>query len=323
MTLKHLGTNPKWFQENMGRGGAIPLEMRLVQNQPNSSDKNQDQAPADSQWEQELKEFDQQIAQEAREQWSGFDYRCIEAYKRGDRIGLPFEGGTMFQPINEQLLDMALQSAKGSDESSIVGCFYMFAGWCHHTTKEQFVWDWVSYHEQNHGTGYGKTYRDHFNLVAYIRKHQEEYPDLASKLNKLSEIAVDVNSFGNASLALVYPAYYYAAIVGEEPYEFVRYLTGFTHAHADVMKAVTLLCNFIENPRLIVEYRIPNEYELKRLYCSSSNVTAYNTLLTAIFIAGAESEMEVIRRGVYTSGDTDSTLATAMLLWSLKSKGGQ
>lgn len=259
-----------------------------------------------------------QIFQEAREQWSGYDPECVEAFKRGDRIGLPFEGGTMFQPINEKRLAMALLSDQGSDESSIVDCFLNFVGRYQHTTREQFVWDWVDYHEQHHGTGYGKTYKDHFNLVAYMRKHSERYPDLGNRLTRLEEIAKDADSFGNGSLALVYPAYYYAAALGQEPIEFVRYLTSFTHAHEDTMKAVTLLCRFIENPRLIAEYRVSGVEELKSLYCSDPSVTAYNTLMTAVYIADAETEMEVIRRGVEVGGDTDSTLATAMLLWAMK-----
>ena len=34
-----------------------------------------------------LKESTGLIAREAREQWSGFDADCIEAFRRGDRIG--------------------------------------------------------------------------------------------------------------------------------------------------------------------------------------------------------------------------------------------
>jgi len=305
------------------RNGWTVGELRL----PNYQDSVQpmDQQVVDPQFHeesdaQELNEFIAQIALEAREQWSDFDPDCIEAFKRGDRIGLPFEGGTMFQPVNERRLVMALLSNQGSDESSIVDCFLRFAGGYEYTSREQFAWDWVDCHEQKHGTGYGRTYRDHFNLVAYIRKHTEKYPDLGSRIEKLEEIARDADSYGNGSLALVYPAYYYAAIIGEEPYEFVRYVTSLTHAHADTMKAVTLMCDFIGNPRLIAEYQVPTEEEIKRLYSITPNPTACNTLMTAIYIADAGTEMEVIRRGVETGGDTDSTLATAMLLWSLKQK---
>ena len=250
---------------------------------------------------------------EAREQWSGFDMECVESFKRGDRIGLPFEGGTMFQPVNEQRLELALHSNQGSDESSIVDNFLKFVGNYDYTTREQFVWDWLSYHQLHHGTGYGRTYKDHFNLMSYIRKHKEKYPDLDSRISKLQEIAADTDSFGNGSLALVYPAYYYSAVVGEEPRQFVEYVTSFTHANCDATKAVNLLMDIIEGKH--VE---PPTEEYIRAHCTAEHATAYNTLLTAMFIADAETENEVIRRGVWVSGDTDSTLATAMLLWSLK-----
>lgn len=268
----------------------------------------------DSMW-QQLKEFGSQIAQEVREQWSGFDMDCIEAFKRGDRIGLPFEGGATFQPINEHLLEMALKSSQGSDESSIVDCFLKFVADYNYTTREQFVWDWVNYHQLHHGTGYGRTMKDHFNLLSYMRKHTEKYPDLDSRLNKLAEISKDADSFGNGSLALVYPAYFYGFVVGEEPAEFVRYLTSFTHTNEDVTRAVNLLMDIIEGKHVDA----PTE-EFIRKNCFAEHATAYNTLLTAMYIADAGTEMEVIRRGVWVGGDTDSTLATAMLLWILKLK---
>ena len=156
-------------------------------------------------------------------------------------------------------------------------------------------------------------YKDHFNLVAYIRKHNEKYPNLGSKINKLAEIAKDADSFGNGSLALVYPAYYYAAVVGEKPREFVRHITGFTHANEDATRAVNLLVDIIEGKDIA-----PPSEEYIREHCCGEHATAYNTLLTALFIADAGTETEVIRRGVWVSGDTDSTLATAMLLWTMK-----
>lgn len=316
--IRYLGTNPEFFQKSLGRGGFVPFRPMQTEESQSLSAKQVPEAASPSVPQEE----NDRIFQAASEQMTGFDPDCIEAYKRGDRVGLVFESGTMFQPIDEQRLEMALRSGQGSDESSIVDCFLRFADRYRYTTREQFVWDWVDFHEQNHGTGYGRTYRDHFNLVAYIRKHQEKYPDLLSRLHKLEEIAMDADSYGNGSLALVYPAYYYAAVIGEEPTEFVRYLTSFTHAHADAMQAVTLLCSFIDDPRLIAEHHVPDMDEIKRLYKIMPKATAYNTLLTALFIADAGTEMEVVRRGVWVSGDTDSNLAMAMLLWTLKMKGG-
>jgi ADP-ribosylglycohydrolase len=206
-----------------------------------------------------------------------------------------------------------LRSNLGSDESSIVDCFLKFVGNYDYTTRKQFVWDWVSYHELHHGTGYGRTMKDHFNLVAYMRKHTKKYLDLDSRLNKLQEIAKDADSFGNGSLALVYPAYYYAAVVGEEPRELIRYVTSFTHSNEDATRAVNLLMDIIEGKHV----EAPTE-EFIRENCFAEHATAYNTLLTAMFIADVDTEMEVIRRGVWVCGDTDSTLATAMLIWKLK-----
>lgn len=341
--------NPEIFQRLMGKGGMIMAAPRPVkqnwQKQANLAPDSHSENQAETR-EMMLQQFEEgkqasgyedlasksrqdlidnsvsQIFQEAREQWSSFDINCLEAFKRGDRVGLVFENSPMFQPINQERLEMAMLSNQGSDESSIVDCFLKFVRGYDYITRDQFVWDWLVYHELHHGTGYGKTYKDHFNLVSYIRKHSKKYPDLTSRLNKLGEIAKEANSFGNGSLALVYPAYYYACVVGEEPNEFVRYVTTFTHTHEDAMNAEKLLCRFIENPRYLVEYLVPTESELKQLYCMSSQVTAYNTLLTALFIADVDTEVGVIRRGLWVGGDTDSTLATALLLWTLKQNHG-
>ena len=122
------------------------------------------------------------------------DLEIVEAFKRGDRIGLPFEGCTLFpqqfellhhtdsgdemtfvldaleeceqetrslvtQKLVDKKLALALKSNHGSDESSIVDCFLKFVEGYDYTTDERFVWDWLCYHQQHHGTGYGRTYR--------------------------------------------------------------------------------------------------------------------------------------------------------------------
>ena len=46
MSLIHLGTDPKWFQENMGRGGAIPLKSGVVEQE--SPEKQQPEKPVDN-----------------------------------------------------------------------------------------------------------------------------------------------------------------------------------------------------------------------------------------------------------------------------------
>lgn len=152
----------------------------------------------------------------------------------------------------ERLLHLALKSNHGSDESSIAGCFFSFVeGYCY-STREQFVWDWLKYHQHHQGTGYGRTMRDHFSLVAHIRRHGDKYPDLNGKIKKLAEMAADADSFGNACLALMYPAYCYAKTIDEDPSEFVPYMTGFTHSHPAAMEAMSRRCLFIENPETIL-----------------------------------------------------------------------
>jgi len=246
------------------------------------------------------------------------NHEVIEAFKWGDRCGLPFEGHLLFPTvINEDRLQLAMKSSQGSDESSIVDCFTAFANCYQYTDREQFVLDWCLYHQRHHGTGYGRTYRDHFELVKYIGKSPLQYLNQQSVLAKLQEIATDANSFGNGSLAIVYPAYCYAQAIGEQPVEFVRYLVSFTHAHEDAQKAVTLLCSFIEDPERIADYAVGDDEEFRRLYCQQ-HATAYNTLMTAVKCAMKATDVEVIREAVRIGGDTDSTLATALLLWKLR-----
>ena len=253
--------------------------------------------------------------------WNGYDPVCIEAFKLGDRVGLPFEGCTMFLPVDERRLEMALKSSQGSDESSIVDCFLRFADGYPFSTREQFAWDWVTFHAKHHGTGYGRTYKDHFNLVAHIRKNAARYPDTGSRVRKLTEIAADADSFGNGCLALVYPAFCYARFIGQDPVEFVRYLTGFTHANRNAIEAVTLLCHFVECPQTIADFYadsgISDDVVFRNRYCTG-HASALNTLMTAVKCSIKGTWMGVIRAGLRIGGDTDSTLATAMLLWTLK-----
>jgi len=313
MRVIDCGYNPKLFQEVVGRGGVAFCSPRPSQKE---SDSSSHLVPdSSSGMDQAVK----MIFQEAKEQMSNFDMDCIEAFKRGDRVGLPFEGHSMFQPVDEQRLLMALRSNQGSDESSIVDCFLQFVGNYQYATRNQFMWDWFVYHQEHHGTGYGRTMRDHFSLIRHLVKYGGKM-SLDDKLAKVFEISDDANSFGNGSLALCYPAYYYGTGIGGDPTEFVKQVTSFTHAHDEAMRAVTLLCNFIKSPQMLKEFQVPTEDELKQLYCREPQVTAYNTLLTAVFISDADSEMDVIRRGVWVGGDTDSTLATALLLWTLKRK---
>ncbi|MGD9686427.1 MAG: ADP-ribosylglycohydrolase family protein [Desulfobacter sp.] len=256
------------------------------------------------------------MKQNLPENWINREY--VQAFKWGDRCGLPFESGSMFPAtIDEDRLQQAMKSAQGSDESSIVDCFIKFVTGYICMGRDQFTWDWCMYHQQHHGVGYGRTYRDHFKLVQYLDRHSDLYPELQSRIVKMLQIARDANSFGNGCLAIVYPAYCYARAIGEEPVAFVRYLVSFSHAHDDAMGAVSLMCDFIDHPERIADYCVSDDEAFRQRYCSP-HATAYNTLMAAVKCAMQPTEVDVLREGIRIGGDTDSVLATAMLLWKLQ-----
>lgn len=251
--------------------------------------------------------------------WINLNY--IEAYKWGDRAGLQFEGQTMFPvPVDESRIYHATRSTQGSDESSIVDCFISFVSSYRYSNKVTFAWDWCRYHQEHHRTGYGRTYKDHFQLVKHLAKNLNQYLSHESMILRLQQIAQEVNSFGNGCLALCYPAYCYARAVGEQPVAFVRYLTGFTHTHGDAMQALTQFCSFIDRPETIADLAIADDQEFLQRY-GKHHATAYNTLMTAAKCAVKGGYMEVMREAVRIQGDTDSVLSTAMLLWCLLNNG--
>jgi len=339
------GSGKDWFEKNMGRGGAIPLGKKPVSEPQTSSEKPVHLADS-------LEEFDSQLRQEILEQWGaspsvpqewvdqifqeakesgnvafpseeadteGFrsmiNMVVIAAYKRGDRVGSIFESGTPFQPVNEPMLQVALKNIHGTDESSIVDCFLAYTErhpW--DGNQDSWLWGWLEYHQKHHGRGYGRTMRDHFTLIKYLLKRCGHL-SIQENLAKVQEIAADANSFGNGSLCLVYPLYQYAKanITEMEARDVVLLFTRCTHTNQDAIRAVNLLMDIIDG----VHVEPPTEAYIRE-NCFAEHATAYNTLLTALFIADVETEMDVIRRGVWVSGDTDSTLATAMLLWALK-----
>lgn len=239
----------------------------------------------------------------------------IEAYKRGDRAGLPFEGNQMWLDVPEERIRLVLKSAQGSDESSIVDCFLAYVDrnpWS--GDLDGWLWEWLVYHQQHHGTGYGGTYRDHFSLVAFLNRRRSG--DTAEqKLAKVREIADEVDSFGNASLALVYPLYQYASsnIPECSARDMVLWFTRHSHTNIDAYKAVHRLIDAIDGDHI----DSPGEDYIRR-ECCAEHATAWNTLMTAAFIADVETEDELYRRGIWVGGDADSTMAAAGLLWALK-----
>lgn len=242
------------------------------------------------------------------------DMNIIEAFKKGDRIGAPFEGKGMWLEISEERLHIAFSSTQGTDESSIVDCFIGYiAKYPWKGDMNSWLWGWLIYHQQHHGWGYGKTYRDHFALVRFLAKSRKSL-SVADKLAKIREIADEADSFGNACLALVYPLYQYAkANIQDIPArEVVLWFTRHSHCNSDALKAVNRLMDAIDGDRI----NSPGEEVIRSRHCAE-NATAWNTLMTAAYISDAQSEEEMYLQGIHVGGDTDSTIATAALLWQL------
>ncbi len=240
------------------------------------------------------------------------DMTIIEAYKKADRVGAPFEGKGMWINPGEERIQSAFKSIRGTDESSIVENFISYINyhpW--NGNLDEWVWGWLAYHQQNHGTGYGRTYRNHFLLVKYLDKQPLS---IQERLAKVRMIADEDNSFGNACLALVYPLYEYAkAYIPDIPArELVLLVTRHSHTNLDAIRAVTRLMDVIDGNLI----EAPAEEMIRDNHCAE-HATAWNTLLTAAYIADVATEEALYRRGIHVGGDADSTIATAALLWHL------
>ena len=242
------------------------------------------------------------------------DSAVIEAYKKGDRVGATFEGKGMWLEMLEDRIKAALCNVQGTDESSIVDCFLGYVQcfpW--EGQLDQWLWGWLVYHRQHHGIGYGRTYRNHFNLVSCLEKKRHSIP-LDEKLAIIRRIADEEDSFGNGCLALVYPLYAYARahIPEYHPRELVMLVTCHTHSSGNALRAVTLLMDYIDG----LPIEPPSEEEV-RVKHYAAYATAWNTMMAAFFIADVATVEELYRRGIHVGGDADSTIATAALLWQL------
>ena len=242
------------------------------------------------------------------------DSVVIEAYKKGDRVGAPFEGKGMWLEMPEDRIQAALCNVQGTDESSIVDCFLGYVQrfpW--EGQLDQWLWGWLVYHQQHHGIGYGRTYRNHFNLVSCLEKKKPCLP-LEERLTTVRNIADEEDSFGNGCLALVYPLYAYARahIPEYDPRELVMLVTCHTHSSENALRAVNLLMDCIDG----LPIEPPTMEEIRRKHYAG-HATAWNTLMAALFIADVPSEEDLYRRGIHVGGDADSTIATAALIWQL------
>jgi hypothetical protein len=253
--------------------------------------------------------------------------RILDAYRRGDRIGAPWEGSTLgpHELTYEQIVS---RQGRSTDETDIVRCFLKFKEHYIFTNVEQLLLDWCVFHCQKHKCkGYGKTYTDHFRLMAWLEKKGK------ITLETIRRIASDRNSFGNCCLSLVYPVHRYAKEIGLPPWELVEAFTTLVYTHPFAFGAVKLLSDVVEMAEEggdLFTVRTDDPYaqdfltegiklspsEFIRKY--PDNVIALHTLFYALYGAfEARSEREVIVKTVNLGGDVDSVLATALMIREL------
>jgi len=227
-------------------------------------------------------------------------YDLFELAKEGDRIGKFFEGKPMRTPYDKDLLDRALLNNRGTDESDLLDCWVKFIGSGWLVTPV----DWAEYYTMysNPSCGYGKAMPDFFRLVKYLRQNG------GVTYGKLVEISVDRNSFGNLCLQMVLPVVAYAKELGVDPYEAVGIYTVMTHAHPIAQRACAELARlFLEGPQSM----LPVLPEKSR----TGHADAMHTLGLAWWCAQSDTKEQVIEVALYESGDADSVLALALLLW--------
>jgi ADP-ribosylglycohydrolase len=226
----------------------------------------------------------------------------IELYKLGDRTGLPWESKSMHCEPDGYLPPSPL----GSDESSIVDCFLAFTASYRFSTTTQFLWDWCQYHTEHHGTGYGRTYKEHFADMKSLRRNYTAEEGVAH----LYRISKERNSFGNGCLALVLPAYFYARKQGLPPQRFIEEITTLNYFHPEAVGACERLYQIVSRADNGCHDYPPYTEPL-------AVIKAPDTLNAALYCGDEDTEEAVIRKAIYLGGHVDSVLSLALLLHGL------
>lgn len=238
----------------------------------------------------------------------------IQLYCEGDRLGAPFEGQegpTAYD--HRDVLKRAGMYPDGTDESDTVRLFIRFAnGYRWAGDDQEFAVAWCDFHERHRAaTSYGRTWRDHFTLVAWLRKQG------CLNYQSLARVALDreggTGSAGNGALALAYPACLFAREVGADPQRLAETLTLASHAHPKAVESMRLLVAFFCGRRSLASLQIDPGVGSGNLHRYS--VLAPCTLLMAARCAELASKEEVVAQAVANGGDVDSILGLALLLW--------
>lgn len=242
----------------------------------------------------------------------------IAAYKRGDRLGAPWETGEVYLTDRSlrEIYAREIAGMDGTDESDIVNCFLNFSEGYPFADVDEMLLDWCVYHQRNHRVrGYGRTFKKHFELVKFLIKEGR------LSLETIRKMSRERDSFGNACLALVYPVFCYAHAIGQDPFELVRSFTLLTHAHEKALAATNMLARIVDSPDSVASIagdlgliNLPVERLIREF---PTNIPADMTMVYALRCALECEQDKIVQMAVNLNGDVDSVLATAMLISTL------
>ncbi len=264
---------------------------------------------------------------------------ALDAYKRGDRLGAPWEAGpARWTPTTlPEIESRAKAYPDGTDESDIVDCFQRFSAICAYDGDlENLLVSWVRFHEKHRrATCYGGTWRDYFRLVRAL----DQQGNLS--VGRLSTLAAEIKpggSAGNGCLALALPVYDFARQYDLEAGALMQAFFKLSHTHPSALDAAKFLCALFDAPQRLMdrlEFDVggeaitgffknrewdlsPEEFATRYPH----NVLCPYTVVHALYaVIRSETEQDVICKVVSMRGDVDSVLALALMLFELVRSG--
>lgn len=273
----------------------------------------------------------------------GYD-TAVGLYLLGDVVGSSFEASEPF--LQEWSLDKIIRRYRRSgvktDESDLVGCFNNFIRDYDYRTTERCLLDWSLFISKNKSVvQYGAAFPDFFKTVGTLQGKN------TLSVQRLYDIALDRNSYGNGCLSLVLPVYHLGDSLNigkKDKHRLVLDFCRLTHAHEIALQGVSFLFAVLD---IALEDRDPFDLAAysayDKLIASSlktalaeflgssltaspqkfierynKNSTALNTVFYALYcVRNAASLEEVAVSVMRFGGDTDSVNALAFMLWGI------
>lgn len=322
-----------------GKGSLIPYRPRTEQTSPQNSASPYTLSPEIEKALDDLvmEEFKNALpASNPEGEYMPFDVKkALHAYRRGDRLGAPWESGSAhWSPVTfDQIIARGNQYPKGTDESDIVDCFEKFvSGYEYDGNIDNLLVSWARFHERNRRAArYGGTHKHFFTLVRALDKAGTL---TAERLFALSAESKPGGSLGNGCLALALPVYAFSKEIGHDSKELVQLFFRLSHAHEGALGCARYLCDLfaalelkyeplsvkadcgpVNRFLLNEEWKLPPE-EFANRY--PNNVLCCITVMHALYgVLNASSEEDLITGVVSMGGDCDGILALSLLMFGL------